>query len=965
MLFHFREWKACLSCDLYSESSKQREVLVVGALLSLVVREAGALQVKAVLVEGILNLLQRRKQDGKMLVLSFIEKHIQELLENLYDNNIRTLLPSRKYSVGTLGRNSARRRSTTRNARRRRQSSAATTLVHTTRRGSDTYLEVLPDLTQGVDEEETWEKLQEIRMHTVPMREKREMKRQLLSAPTLRTRGFAAIKLSRRKFTSRIKMQLKEFVSKIGLWKGSLKYVEGNFGTGLVAFFTFIKWLLFLNIFSSALIILFIIVPQVLFTQPEDWCNNTTKRSVSLLPFFPQFSSELPSVEIVEPSSTPFITLPSDYNVKNNDNTRRRTISPRTPAVTIPTTTSTATSATTTTTTRRTTTTATTSTTSTTTTTATTVISTTTPSPPPLTQRHTTPRRTSTSVATFTSLPHLPKEDYEDEILPFSSYDYSLPSLPHTSEPNLPHTSNPPVASFSPFFAALYAYDNQSNECCFEQYKESIQVTEINHPYLIQSLQILLDCVQGTGILEISPLFYGYYPRLFLTIKEAFNFEYSLPLAYLFTMVFILTLSLVLMVRKAARGLRDRLRSSEGQFYQFSNMVFGGWDYCIENNKAANIKKKAIYNELKNFIETEKYKEEKEMRTKRERCRLYFVRLLINLIVLLILIGSFVAIYQATTFAFTRLTQLKESDYTVESDSKEEKGDDESPWWMTLLLEFLPSGTIVTLNIFIPSLFKFLVYYEKYTPNFILTLTLMRTIFLRLASLVVLLFTVYQRIRGCESPYDGKCVSSNSGCSEQIRCWETYVGQQLYKLTLLDLLIMAANTFLVNMPRKIVGHKFLRGTRIGEAIGGIEFEIPKHVLDIVYGQTLCWLGMFFSPLLPAVTCIKLDSPQWLQSFLFFLGTAGFAVPTIILLILVGYYYYAVAGANKHMVSLLKHQLVLEGHDKQFLLMRLDKIIKRTQELEELQRSERSSDFASEFAGMAGNNDLTLDIRGTN
>lgn len=89
-------------------------------------------------------------------------------------------------------------------------------------------------------------------------------------------------------------------------------------------------------------------------------------------------------------------------------------------------------------------------------------------------------------------------------------------------------------------------------------------------------------------------------------------------------------------------------------------------------------------------------------------------------------------------------------------------------------------------------------------------------------------------------------------------CWETYVGQQLYKLTILDLIIMFLSTFLVNFPLKCIGHKLMRGSRLGAAIGDIEFVIPKHVLDIVYGQTLCWLGMFYSPLLPAVTCVKLS-----------------------------------------------------------------------------------------------------------
>lgn len=83
------------------------------------------------------------------------------------------------------------------------------------------------------------------------------------------------------------------------------------------------------------------------------------------------------------------------------------------------------------------------------------------------------------------------------------------------------------------------------------------------------------------------------------------------------------------------------------------------------------------------------------------------------------------------------------------------------------------------------------------------------------------------------------------------------MGQQLYKLAILDLVIMILHTFIVNLTRKCIGHKLMRGSRIGASIGDIEFIIPQHVLDIVYGQTLCWLGMFYSPLLPAVTCIKL------------------------------------------------------------------------------------------------------------
>lgn len=767
-------------------------------------------------------------------------------VDNIYDTRITTLLPSKRYNVNSLGRGTVRRRASQR-SRRCQPTTTTATLVHTSRRGSDTYLEVLPDLTQGVDEEETWEKLQQIRAHAVPMEEKRKLKRQLQSAPTLRTRGLAAFKLSRRKFWTQAKNRLREMISKIELWHWSLRYVEGNFGTGLVAFFTFIKWLLYLNVFTCVLLAVFILVPQIVLAHPKDDCTK---------------------------ENNPFL---------DDDN--------------------------------------------------------------------------STS----------------------------------------------------------WMYDNQTN-CCFEEYRMEV-LKESQNIDGLGVVRMVQDGVQGTGVLELSYLFYGSYERRILTLDEARGWKYNLPLAYLLVVVVTLVLSLVLMVREAARGLRESLRSSEGQFYQYCNLIFGGWDYCIENNKAASIKKKAIYNELCDHLETERYNDEKEQRTKRERCRLYFIRLVVNMVVLFLLSASFSAIFYSTSYAFEQLQTLK--------------GNAQNEWdeLRILLYEYLPSAVIVTLNIIIPFILRILVELEHYTPTFILVLTLVRTVFLRLASLVVLLFSIYQGISQCPIPEAGNCI--NEDC-DQPRCWETYVGQQLYKLTILDLIIMFISTFLVNLPRKCIGHKLMRGSRIGAAIGDIEFIIPKHVLDIVYGQTLCWLGMFYSPILPAVTGIKLvfvfyikyfdctvnssrssqlyrtsrsnalfisillvsfivtiipvgysiaeikpsiacgpfrglttiwsemvgvisESPNWLQAVLFFIGTAGFAVPAIIILILAWYYYYAVAAANKHMVALLKNQLVLEGHDKQFLLTRLDHMIKKTAEEEE---AAKSSSNTEEETGHS--NDQTLE-----
>lgn len=106
-----------------------------------------------------------------------------------------------------------------------------------------------------------------------------------------------------------------------------------------------------------------------------------------------------------------------------------------------------------------------------------------------------------------------------------------------------------------------------------------------------------------------------------------------------------------------------------------------------------------------------------------------------------------------------------------------------------------------------------------------------------------------------------------------------------------------------------------------------------------------------------------ELPGWVQSCVFFLGTAGFAVPCIVLLSLTGYYYYAVAEANKQLVIMLKGQLVLEGHDKQFLLLRLDQMIKRANEDDERMRRITGTDYSDVSAGVS--NDITLRLGGSN
>lgn len=509
----------------------------------------------------------------------------------------------------------------------------------------------------------------------------------------------------------------------------------------------------------------------------------------------------------------------------------------------------------------------------------------------------------------------------------------------------------------------------------------------------------IVDIVQGSGLLERTLLFYGVYTHKPFGLNDD-GLYYDLPLAYIGATIAFFLFSLFAIVRSAAKGFKERVVEGEGQFYQYCNLVFGGWDYCIQNEKSATIKHKALYNEIKAFLEAERLEEERQNRTREEKMKLFLIRFFVNLLVIMVLAGCAAFIYYIIHISFNHVPP------TTASATRSSVIADFSLLKITqLFFEFLPYICIVALNLIVPFFFRYLVALEHYSPLFVIRLTLFRIVFLRLASLIVLL-TTFNAIVSGELTENGCARKSNRNPVRETYCWETFVGQQFFKLYLTDIFTQFFVTFFVNFPRSLLARH--TENKILRFIGAQEFDLPHHVLDIIYSQTICWLGAFFVPLLPLMavfgsfllfyvkkfaclvnctpssqvyrasrsnslfmfvllvsfilaiipvgysiaeiepskscgpfrdlpTVWKLVTntferfPDWIQNVLFFLGTAGFGIPAFVILALLLYYYYAVSIANKHMVSVLKNQLVLEGHDKQFLLNRLSAFIKQQQD----------------------------------
>ncbi|NXH90771.1 TMC7 protein, partial [Edolisoma coerulescens] len=492
---------------------------------------------------------------------------------------------------------------------------------------------------------------------------------------------------------------------------------------------------------------------------------------------------------------------------------------------------------------------------------------------------------------------------------------------------------------------------------------------------LVYFYTYLQDLFSGTRFLEVTSLFYGYYTVDAVWISAM---RYNLPLAYLLATFAYLALSFLWIIKRSVEGFMQNLVQDADPFQSYCNKVFAGWDFCITDPNAAQLKHRSLQYELKTDLQEEKLKQKIAERTMKEKLRIYSLRIFINIIVLAILSGCFYSIYRVTVFS------QEISNVSIRNDIRTDSAN--------LLVQYLPSMVITLANFIAPLIFSFLIRFEDYTPAFEIKLTLMRCVFVRLANIGVLLFSLWGQIFDCGTDKCKPC-----GYNYKLYpCWETDVGQEMYKLMIFDFIVILAVPLFVDFPRKLlVTHC---SCKLIQWFGQQEFGISDNILEIIYGQTICWIGTFFSPLLPAIATIKyfiifyvkkiiliharkpaarpirasrsnffflvvlliglvlafiplgvsiaripsskacgpfrnfntswevipdtiLEFPTGLQQVLFGMASEAFAVPFFIIVCIIMFYFIALAGAHKRVVEQLREQLVLVRFDPTFLLTR--------------------------------------------
>ncbi|XP_065181128.1 transmembrane channel-like protein 7 isoform X2 [Sycon ciliatum] len=380
--------------------------------------------------------------------------------------------------------------------------------------------------------------------------------------------------------------------------------------------------------------------------------------------------------------------------------------------------------------------------------------------------------------------------------------------------------------------------------------------------------------ITGEGYLEDTHLFMGIYTNT--TIQPG---SYSMPYAYLLTLFALLLVSLLLLVFSMAKAYRESYVQDSGGLYSYSNKTFGAWEFTITDESTARLKSISIKKDFEEELQNEKALSEKW--TFDKTMKAYSRRVVINLIILLMWAAAGTAIYFATTESIDANTE-----------SRQITGDISYGKQFTLFIRGLAATlTISAFDVIFPTVFQQLSLLEMWrTPRTEVRATLLRTIAMRLSSLGVLMASIFIDIQGCDSgsgggggggamtPNNSAAIQATMGPTTSIvmvtmsaaasntsavttapasgncpPCWESFAGQELYQLTIIDFFIIVGVTlFGETIWRFAADHsKFIK-----DKIGPPEFFIAKSVLELLYAQALLWLGVFFSPLICIICILK-------------------------------------------------------------------------------------------------------------
>ncbi|XP_037108128.1 transmembrane channel-like protein 5 [Syngnathus acus] len=316
-----------------------------------------------------------------------------------------------------------------------------------------------------------------------------------------------------------------------------------------------------------------------------------------------------------------------------------------------------------------------------------------------------------------------------------------------------------------------------------------------------------LEILTGAGYFNTTLMYYGGYSNE--TFVELV--EYNIQLAYFFTIAIYMVLCGIALITSMANSFKTNYILAD----QVSNSAWQllcSWDFNITNEKAVRQRKNNLRVQLKESLSE---KAQRDRLTLNEKLKHIGIHLGSWLLSTGLAVGCAASIYFLCQYEEQNMTDAANWSLLQEAE--------------TLLVPFVVS----LMNLIVPLFYSFFNKFEQYSSQRrqIYSL-LLRNVLLKMFILGVL------------------CYYWMNVVAQKFSCWESMVGQALYRLVIFDFFFLMLGSFFGEFLSNFLGRKFL------PRLGVPEFDVARNVLELIYAQTLVWIGIYFSPLLPAIQIVK-------------------------------------------------------------------------------------------------------------
>lgn len=455
------------------------------------------------------------------------------------------------------------------------------------------------------------------------------------------------------------------------------------------------------------------------------------------------------------------------------------------------------------------------------------------------------------------------------------------------------------------------------------------------------------DILTGAGVFTNSIMYYGFYTNG--TISRGSGPLYSMPAAYFMTFLCCYVFTFLLLSIKVARSYRKSfIETAEGLTNVYASKIFCGWDFGIASHRAANLRSATIYGELTEILGENQKRSHQDCPI---RCYALFIQTSITLLVITILSGTGVLLW-------TSLNKYAR-DYTN-----------------TYLIFVVPLSITIIMNVY-PAFFSWLVQFEGYAnKRTALYVTMIRTYSVGVVVIGVLLgYWLTYEVHCWQTAFTqeiyrliiidfiisivGVFVAQMIRSKLYLTAWKKIGATRfdiarntqnlIYNQTLFWIAFYFCPLLSVVIILKLIFTFYIKTYGVLN-----HCEPPSRSWRAAQTQTL-FLALAFLSMVGAMFVIgyvitsvqtqncgpfrgydytwqmvvekvfKLQSNSTFWVIVTGLAKPGIGAGILIAMCVAVYYLRARAHARKEMVQILRKMLVLEAHDKEFLLNGISKV----------------------------------------